>query len=56
MSLFRSAEMKYYHLHIPKEYTYDVVSRLGNESFVQFVDAIPNSFHRPYYNSVKRVE
>lgn len=54
MSLFRSAEMKYFHMHIPKEDTYDVVSRIAQYDFVQFTDAAPNNFHKPFFNSVKR--
>ncbi len=56
MSIFRSAEMKYYHMHIPKEDTYEVVNRLAQYDFVQFIDAAPNNFHKPFFNSVKRCE
>jgi uncharacterized protein YlbG (UPF0298 family) len=45
MSLFRSAEMNYYTLHIPKEDSYEVVSRLASYDFVQFVDCNTNVFH-----------
>lgn len=56
MSIFRSAEMKYFHMHIPKEDTYDVVNRIAQYDFVQFIDAAPNNFHKPFFNSVKRCE
>ena len=56
MSIFRSAEMKFYHMHIPKEDTYDVVNRIAQYDFVQFIDAAPNNFHKPFFNSVKRCE
>jgi V-type H+-transporting ATPase subunit a len=56
MSIFRSAEMKYFHIHIPKEDTYDVVNRIAQYDFVQFMDAAPNNFHKPFFNSVKRCE
>lgn len=56
MSLFRSAKMKYYEMYIPKEDAYQVISSLANNSFVQFLDAAANNFHKPYYNSIKRCE
>lgn len=56
MSLFRSAEMKFFNIHIPKEDTYEVVSRLAEHNFVQFVDSAKNSFHRPYFNQLKRCD
>lgn len=48
--------MKYYHVHIPKEDTYDVINRIAQYDFVQFIDAAPNNFHKPFFNSVKRCE
>lgn len=48
--------MKYFHMHIPKEDTYDVVNRVAQYDFVQFIDAAPNNFHKPFFNSVKRCE
>jgi len=43
-------------MHIPKEDTYDVVNRIAQYDFVQFIDAAPNNFHKPFFNSVKRCE
>lgn len=56
MSLYRSAEMKYFNIHIPKEDTYDVITRVAEHSFVQFIDSAPNAFHRPYLHDHKRCE
>lgn len=42
-------------MHIPKEDSYDVINRLAQYDFVQFIDA-PNTFHKPFFNSVKRCE
>ena len=56
MSLFRSAPMRYYQLFIPTEEAYNVVSKVAPESFVQFLDASPNNFHKPYYNDIRRCE
>ena len=43
-------------MHIPKEDSYDVINRLAQYDFVQFIDAAPNTFHKPFFNSVKRCE
>lgn len=56
MSLFRSAAMKFYSLHIPKEFAYEVVSRIGEDGYAHFIDAQPNNFAKPFHNSVRRVE
>lgn len=56
MSLFRSAAMKYYELYIPSEDAFSVVSKLAPENFVEFLDAAPNNFHKPFSNSIKRCE
>lgn len=56
MSLFRSAEMKFFNIHIPKEDTYDVISRLAEHNFVQFIDSTKNAFSRPYQSSLRRCE
>lgn len=56
MSLFRSAEMKYFNIHVPKEDSYDVITRVAEHSFVQFVDSASNAFHRPYLHDHKRCE
>ncbi len=55
MSLYRSAEMSYYHVHIPKEDAYDVVNRLAEKNFISFVDS-SNPFNKPFLNSIKRFE
>ena len=49
MSLFRSMEMSFYNIQIPKEYAYDVVSSLGKLDSVQLID-----FHKPFTNNIKR--
>lgn len=54
--MFRSTEMNFFTVHIPKEDTYQVISNLAEHSFVQFIDAVPNAFHRPYTNSLKRCD
>lgn len=56
MSIFRSAEMKFFNIHIPKEDTYEVISRLAEHNFVQFIDCTKNAFYKPYYNSLKRCD
>lgn len=56
MSLFRSAPMKYYELYIPSEDAFSVVSKLAPENFVEFLDAAPSNFHKPFSNSIKRCE
>ncbi len=56
MSMFRSTEMKFFTIHVPKEDTYEVISNLADHNFVQFMDSNPNAFHRPYTNSLKRCE
>jgi hypothetical protein len=56
MSLFRSMEMSFYNIQIPKEYAYDVVSILGQMDAVQVIDANPNDFHKPFTNNVRRCE
>ena len=56
MSIFRSAEMAFYNLRIPREHVYDIVSILGNFSVAQIVDSKPNELHRPYVNTIKRCE
>ena len=56
MSIFRSAEMAYYNLKIPREHVYDTVDILGELSVVQLVDSKPNELHRPYLNMIKRCE
>lgn len=48
--------MKFYTIHVPKEDTYEVVSRLAEHNFAQFIDSNSNAFHRPYTNSLKRCE
>lgn len=54
MSLFRSMEMAFYNIQIPKEYAYDVVGLLGMSNSVQFVDANPTEFHKSFTNSIRR--
>jgi uncharacterized protein YlbG (UPF0298 family) len=48
--------MKYYELYIPKEDAYHVIAKLAPHSFVEFLDAAANNFHKPYYNSIRRCE
>lgn len=56
MSLFRSAEMKYYTLTSPREDAYDVVCKLADKGFVQFTDLSGNAFYKPFQNHLKRCE
>ncbi len=56
MSLFRSAEMKFFNIHIPKEDTYYLISRLAEHNFVEFIDSAKNSFNKPYYGSLRRCD
>ena len=56
MSIFRSAEMAFYNLRIPREHVYDIVSILGSFSVAQLIDSKPNELHRPYVNTIKRCE
>lgn len=55
MSLFRSAEMRYFEIFIPKEDGYEIISKLAHNNFVQLLDA-SKDFHKPYSNSIKRCE
>ena len=48
--------MKFFNMHIPKEDTYEVLSRLAEHNFVEFIDSSKNSFNKPYYNSLKRCD
>lgn len=48
--------MRYYELFIPTEDAYSVVAKLAPENFVEFLDAAANSFHKPYYNAIKRCD
>lgn len=56
MSMFRSMEMSFYNIQIPKEYAYDVVGILGMSSCVQLIDANPSEFHKPFTSSIRRCE
>ena len=56
MSLFRSAPMRYYELYIPAEEAYHAVAKVAPEKFVEFLDASPHNFHKPFANDVRRCE
>ena len=56
MSLFRSAEMAFYNLRIPREHVYEIITTLGNFSVAQIIDPKPNEFHKPFLNTIKRCE
>ncbi len=55
-SMFRSVEMKYYEMYIPKEDAYSVVSKLATHNFVEFLDAAADNFHKPFLNHIRRCE
>lgn len=48
--------MKFFNIHIPKEDTYEVICRLAEHNFVQFIDSSKNLFNKPYYSSLKRCD
>lgn len=56
MSLFRSAEMAFYNLRIPREHAYEIVTTLGDFSVAQLIDPKPTDFHKPFMNTIKRCE
>jgi hypothetical protein len=56
MSIFRSAEMAFYNLRIPREHVYEIVTILGNFNVAQLIDPKPNEFHKPFFNTIKRCE
>ena len=48
--------MRYYELYIPFEEAYSAISKIAPEKCVEFLDASPSNFHKPYYNDIKRCE
>lgn len=56
--LFRSEEMNYYSLAMPRENAWDILNDLGEISSLQFIDQHPNVafFTRPFANFIRRCE
>ena len=56
--LFRSEEMKYYSLAMPRENAWDILNELGEISCLQFIDQQPGVaiYTRPFANFIHRCE
>ena len=56
--LFRSDEMNYYSLAMPREHAWDILNELGEISCLQFVDQAPNVavYTRPFANFIRRCD
>ncbi len=56
--LFRSEEMNYYSLAMPRENAWDILNDLGEISCLQFIDQKPNVaiYARPFANFVHRCD
>jgi len=58
MSLFRSEEMSYYDLCMPRESAWEIMNELGQHGALEFEDLNENEnvFDRPYASYIKRCE
>ena len=56
--LFRSEEMNFYSLAMPRENAWDILNDLGEISCLQFIDQNPNvaTYTRPFANFVRRCD
>ena len=58
MSIFRSQEMEFYNLIVPRESAWDVMNALGYYDTIHFVDYDPSLplINRPFANYIKRCD
>ncbi len=56
--MFRSEEMKFFQLCIPREFAIQILLELGNTESLQFVDASPKKpgFKRDFSNFIQRCD
>eukprot|EP01017_Pseudomicrothorax_dubius_P037966 TRINITY_DN562_c0_g1_i6.p1 TRINITY_DN562_c0_g1~~TRINITY_DN562_c0_g1_i6.p1 ORF type:complete len:853 (-),score=233.70 TRINITY_DN562_c0_g1_i6:186-2744(-) len=58
MSMFRSQQMRFYSLYLPRDSAWTLMNKLGETSAMQLVDMNPGETHlnRPFAGMIKRIE